>query len=125
MPLSLPVSSPAPDAAIRVMVVDDAVVVRGLFTRWLSDEPDMVVVGSCRNGYEAVENLLRINPDVVVLDIDMPEMDGLAALPLLLAKRPDLIVLIASTLTRRNAEVSIKALTLGAADYVLKPQTNR
>jgi two-component system chemotaxis response regulator CheB len=107
------------------MVVDDAVVVRGLFTRWFSDEPDMVVVGSCRNGYEAVENLLRINPDVVVLDIDMPEMDGLAALPLLLAKRPDLIVLIASTLTRRNAEVSIKALTLGAADYVLKPQTNR
>ena len=125
MPLSLPVSSPAPDAAIRVMVVDDAVVVRGLFTRWLSDEPDMVVAGSCRNGHEAVENLLRINPDVVVLDIDMPEMDGLAALPLLLAKRPDLIVLIASTLTRRNAEVSIKALTLGAADYVLKPQTNR
>lgn len=107
------------------MVVDDAVVVRGLFSRWIGEEADMAVVGTCRNGHEAVENLLRFDPEVVVLDIAMPEMDGIAALPLLLAKKPGLVVIIASTHTRRNAEVSLKALNLGAADYVLKPETNR
>ena len=60
-----------------------------------------------------------------MLDIDMPELDGMAALPLLLAKKPDLIVIMASTLTRRNAEISLKALSLGATDYIPKPDTNR
>ena len=60
-----------------------------------------------------------------MLDIDMPDLDGLDALPLLLEKKRDLIVIMASTLTRRNAEVSLKALSLGAADYIPKPATNR
>jgi len=60
-----------------------------------------------------------------VLDIDMPELDGISALPLLLEKKRDLVVIMASTLTRRNAEISLKALALGAADYVPKPDTNR
>ncbi len=108
---------------IRVMVVDDAVVIRGLLTRWLDADPGLSVVGSHRNGKLAVEDVEKSNPDVVVLDIEMPEMDGMTALPLMLAKKRDLVVIMASTLTRRNAEISLKALSLGAADYVPKPES--
>ncbi|HEY7458790.1 MAG TPA: chemotaxis response regulator protein-glutamate methylesterase [Xanthobacteraceae bacterium] len=107
------------------MVVDDAVVFRGLVARWLGEEPDMEIVGSHRNGYEALENFLRVDPDVVVLDIQMPGIDGLETLPLLLEKKPDVTVIISSTVTRRNAEVGIRALSLGAKDYLSKPETNR
>ncbi len=110
---------------IRVMIVDDAVVVRGLFGRWVEAEPDLEVVASLRTGREAVNQVERADPDVVVLDVDMPELDGIAALPLLLEKRRDLVVIMASTLTRRNAEISLKALSLGAADYIPKPASNR
>jgi two-component system chemotaxis response regulator CheB len=107
------------------MVVDDSVVVRGLISRWVSSEPDMLVAASLRTGLEAVNQLERINPDVAVLDIEMPDLDGISALPRLLAKKRDLIVIMASTLTRRNAEISFKALSLGAADYVPKPESTR
>src|SRR5205085_8650809 len=118
----------APVAArdpIRVMIVDDAVVVRGLVSRWVDEEPGLKIVASLRTGREAVDQLLRHNPDVVVLDIDMPDLNGIEALPLLLEKKRDLVVIMASTLTRRNAEISLRALSLGAADYVPKPATNR
>ena len=110
---------------IRVMLVDDAVVVRGLFARWVESEPDLEVVATLRTGREAVDQLERVDPDVVVLDVDMPELDGIAALPLLLEKKRDLVVIMASTLTRRNAEISLRALSLGAADYIPKPGSNR
>lgn len=109
---------------IRVMVVDDSVVVRGLIGRWLDEDPALAVVASHRNGKLAVEDVTRSNPDVVVLDVEMPEMDGITALPLLLKAKPGLVVVMASTLTRRNAEISLKCLSLGAADYVPKPETN-
>ncbi len=125
MPLPLPASTSESDPRIRVMIVDDAVVVRGLMSRWLGEEKDIEVVGIFRNGREAVDNIIRTQADVVVLDVDMPEMDGLAALPLLLARKPDLVVIMSSTLTRRNAEVSLKALSLGATDYIAKPESNR
>jgi two-component system, chemotaxis family, protein-glutamate methylesterase/glutaminase len=112
-------------APIRVMVVDDSVVVRGLVGRWLAEEPDLKVVASLRTGVEAVEQLAHADPDVVILDIEMPELDGLATLPLLLRGKRDLVVIMASSLTRRHAEVSLKALSLGAADYVPKPASNR
>jgi two-component system, chemotaxis family, protein-glutamate methylesterase/glutaminase len=117
-----PVSGQAP---IRVMVVDDAVVVRGLVSRWIEEEPGLEVVASLRTGRQAVDQLERANPDVVILDVEMPELDGISALPLLLEKKRDLVVIMASTLTRRNAEVSLKALSLGASDYIPKPETNR
>ena len=110
---------------IRVMVVDDAVVVRGLVARWVDAEPDMEITAVLRTGREAVDQVERANPDVVVLDVDMPELDGISALPLLLEKKRDLVVIMASTLTRRNAEISLKALALGAADYIPKPETTR
>lgn len=113
------------DQRIRVMVVDDAAVVRGLFARWMEEEADLQLVASLRTGREAVDQLERANPDVVILDIDMPELDGMAALPLLLQKKHDLVVIMASTLTRRNAEISLRALSLGAKDYIPKPASTR
>ena len=107
------------------MVVDDAVVVRGLLTRWIEAEAGLQIVGSMRSGREAIEQLERANPDVVILDVDMPDTDGITALPRLLEKKRDLVVIMASTLTRRNAEISLRALALGAADYIPKPQTTR
>ena len=90
------------------MVVDDSVVIRGLISRWIEAEPDMVVAASLRTGRDAVNQLERVNPDVAVLDIEMPELDGISALPLLLAKKRNLIIIMASTLTRRNAEISFR-----------------
>jgi two-component system chemotaxis response regulator CheB len=110
---------------LRVMVVDDSVVIRGLISRWVSTEPDMVVAASLRTGLDAVNQIERVNPDVAVLDIEMPELDGISALPLLLAKKRNLIIIMASTLTRRNAEISFKALSLGASDYIPKPESTR
>src|SRR6185436_18637198 len=110
---------------IRVMVVDDSVVIRGMISRWIDAEPDMKVAASLRTGLDAVNQLERINPDVAVLDIEMPELDGISALPRLLGKKRDLVIIMASTLTRRNAEISFKALSLGASDYIPKPESTR
>lgn len=110
---------------LRVMVVDDSAVIRGLITRWLDAETDIEVVGSLRTGRDAVNQVEKIDPDVAVLDIEMPDLDGISALPLLLAKKRNLIVIMASTLTLRNAEISLKALSLGAADYIPKPESTR
>src|SRR3954449_5997043 len=119
-------TSPSREAGpLRVMIVDDSVVIRGLISRWVGAEHDMEVAASLRTGLEAVNQIERINPDVAVLDIEMPELDGLSALPQLLAKKRDLVVIMASTLTRRNAEISFKALSLGAADYIPKPESTR
>ena len=113
----------AVDQPIRVMIVDDAAVVRRLLARWIDAEPDLAVAATLRTGREAVEQIESIDPDVVVLDVEMPELDGISALPLLLRKKRNLIVIMASALTRRCAEVSLRALSLGAADYVPKPET--
>src|ERR1700734_2160036 len=110
---------------LRVMVVDDSVVIRGMISRWVDSEPDMMVAASLRTGLDAVNQIERINPDVAVLDIEMPDLDGISALPLLLAKKRNLIIIMASTLTRRNAEISFKALSLGASDYIPKPESTR
>ncbi len=122
-----PVDTPAPAAPsgmrpIAVMVVDDSAVVRGFVSRLVQAEADMVVAAQASDGAMALDALARHPVDVVVLDIEMPVMDGLTALPKLLALRPGLKVVIASTLSRRNAEVSLKALALGASDYIPKPE---
>jgi two-component system chemotaxis response regulator CheB len=111
------------DAIIRVAVVDDSAVIRGIVTRWLEVDPEIKVVGSYVNGAMAVRQMADVNPDVAILDIEMPEMDGLEALPLLLKAMPDLKVIMSSTLTRRNAEISMRALSMGAADYIPKPES--
>ena len=110
---------------IRVMVVDDSAVIRGLITRMLESDSDVNVVASVGNGQLAVSNLERTPVDVIILDIEMPVMDGLTALPKLIAVDKTVKIIMASTLTARNAEVSIKALSMGATDYVPKPSTSR
>lgn len=107
------------------MLVDDSAVIRGMLNRWLSADQECVIVGAFHNGAQAVANVKKCNPEIVILDIEMPEMDGLTALPLLIRQMPALKVLMASTLTRRNAEISIRAITLGAADYIPKPESAR
>jgi len=109
---------------IRVLVVDDSAVIRGLTKRWVEAEADMVVVGAASNGEQAIAETKKCNPDVVVLDIEMPKMDGLTALPQILKHDPTIKVVMSSTLTARNAEISLKALSLGAADYVPKPEAS-
>jgi two-component system chemotaxis response regulator CheB len=122
---SLQPSSALGHDSIRVMIVDDAIVVRGLLVRWIGAEAGLQVVASLRSGREAIEQMERTNPDVVILDVDMPDIDGITALPRLFEKKHDLVVIMSSTLTRRNAEVSLRALSLGAADYIPKPETTR
>lgn len=115
-------SAPAAEpGAIRVLVVDDSAVIRGLITQLLESDPEIAVVGSVGNGQMAINTLRRTSVDVAVLDIEMPVMDGLSALPLMLQAAPDLKIIMASTLTKRNAQISLKALSAGAADYVAKP----
>jgi two-component system chemotaxis response regulator CheB len=107
----------------RVMVVDDSAVIRGLLTKALETDAEIKVVSTVANGQAAVDALRRLDIDVVVLDIEMPVMDGLTALPKMLEVRPNLQVIMASTLTLNGASVSMKALSLGAADYLPKPTT--
>jgi two-component system, chemotaxis family, protein-glutamate methylesterase/glutaminase len=116
-------AAPAAERKIRVMIVDDAVVARSMMTRWIDAEPDMLIGAALRSGREALDRLEATDPDVVLLDVDMPELDGIAALPLLLRQKRDLVVIMVSTLTRRSAELSLRALSLGATDYIPKPET--
>jgi len=114
-----------PANKIRVMIVDDSAVIRGLLQRIMATDPSIEVVASASNGQSAIQMLRNHDVQVVVLDIEMPIMDGLSALPQLLEIDPDLKVIVASTLTQRNAEISLKALELGATDYLPKPTSPR
>jgi two-component system, chemotaxis family, protein-glutamate methylesterase/glutaminase len=127
MPSPLP-SDPNPPSqsdVVRVMVVDDSAVVRGLISRWLNEVDGIDVVSTQHTGKAALDAIETVDPDIVVLDIEMPEMDGLTALPLILKKKPSIAVIVASTLTRRNADISLQAMSLGARDYVAKPEGAR
>jgi two-component system, chemotaxis family, protein-glutamate methylesterase/glutaminase len=109
---------------IRVMIVDDSAVIRGLSTRILEADKDIEVVASVSDGARAIKTLeLDDTIEVVVLDIEMPVMDGLTALPKLIELRPDIKVIMSSTLTLQNADISLKALSMGAADYIPKPSS--
>jgi len=114
-----------PAAPYRIMVVDDSAVVRGLLTRALEGDPRMKVIASVGDGQMAINALARHDVEVVVLDIEMPVMDGITALPKLIEARPGIKVIVASTLTRRNAEISLRCLSIGADDYIPKPSSAR
>lgn len=106
---------------IRVMLVDDSAVVRGLYDRALKADDAIEVVASASNGEIALNMLKTTQADVIILDVEMPVMDGLTALPELLKISPISRVIMASTLTTRNAEASLRAMQLGASDYIAKP----
>ena len=110
---------------IRVLVVDDSAVVRGLLSRLIGEQPDLEVAATAANGQMALNAVAERSVDVVVLDIEMPVMDGLTALPRLLSADPNLRIIIASTLSTPGAAVTMRALAAGAADYVAKPSASR
>jgi len=91
-------------------------------TRWVDEDPDLTLVGAAVDGEQGLAKAKELQPDLIILDVEMPKMDGLAALPLLLKAVPTCKVVMASTLTRRGGEVTIRALSMGAADYTPKPQ---
>ena len=106
---------------IRVLVVDDAVVVRKIVTDVLSSDPEIDVVGVAANGRIALAKIPQINPDILTLDIEMPEMDGLQTLVEVPKLYPSIPVIMFSTLTERGGAKTLEALSLGATDYVTKP----
>jgi two-component system chemotaxis response regulator CheB len=122
---STPPPGPIASGVISVMVVDDSAIIRGLITRILETDPGIKVITSAANGEAAIAFLKRYPADVIVLDIEMPVMDGIAAIPKLLEVKPDVKIIMASTLTLRNAEISMKAMGLGAVDYIPKPTANK
>lgn len=126
MPLEPAQSSAAGNAdQVRVMLVDDSAVVRGLVTRILEEDQGIAVVASVGNGQMALSALERQDVDVIVLDIEMPVMDGMTALPKLLAADPGVRIIMQSTLTLKGADISMRALEMGAADYIPKPTATR
>jgi two-component system chemotaxis response regulator CheB len=106
---------------IRVLVVDDSVVIRRLVSDILASDPEIEVAGSAANGRIALDKIAQINPDILTLDIEMPEMDGLQTLAALRQTHPKLPVIMFSTLTERGGVTTLEALSLGASDYVTKP----
>lgn len=113
------------DEATRVMLVEDSAVVRGMVRNWLQAVPGIGEVTSANNGKVAIDNVVAARPDIIILDIEMPVMDGITALPELVRRAPKAKIVIASTLSRRNAEVTLRAMSLGASDYILKPSFAR
>ena len=108
---------------VRVLIVDDAVVVRRMLSDIISSDTELVVVGTAANGKIALTKLPQLTPDVIILDLDMPEMGGIETLRRIKKTHPRLPVIAFSTLTIRGAQATLEALSRGAADYVTKPSS--
>jgi two-component system, chemotaxis family, protein-glutamate methylesterase/glutaminase len=108
-------------AKIRIMLVDDSAVIRRLLSDVLSVDPTLEVADTAADGRIALAKLAAVNPDLVILDVEMPEMDGLETLTEIRKRSPRLPVIMFSSLTERGAAVTLEALALGANDYVAKP----
>lgn len=119
--MAIPLRRVIPSTAkIRVLVVDDSVVIRRLVAGALSEDAGIEVVASAANGVIALQRIPQVNPDVITLDIEMPDMDGLETLRNIRKDYPDIRVIMFSTLTQRGAAATLEALVLGADDYVTK-----
>lgn len=117
---------PSGGAALRpktVVIADDSVVVRGLFARWLGESGQFHVVAVAGDGETAVEHASRYRPDIMVLDLDMPGVDGVTALPQIVKESPKTAILLATTLTERNARLALQCMTMGAMDVLPKPES--
>ncbi len=108
------------DRPVRVLVVDDSATVRSVLTRRLAKDVQFEVVGSAKDGLDALAQIKSLKPDVITLDIEMPRLDGLAMLERLMRERPTRVVMV-SSLTREGADATVRALELGAVDFIEKP----
>ena len=106
---------------IRILVVDDSVVVRRMVSDALASDPQLEIAGTAANGKIALAKIPQVNPDIVILDVEMPELDGIGTLLGIRKSLPALPVIMYSTLTQRGAEATLDALSKGATDYVTKP----
>lgn len=111
-------------AKIKVLVVDDSAVIRKVLGDCLAADPDIEVVGTAANGKIALEKLPLLKPDIVTLDIEMPEMDGLETVRHVRKDYPALPIIMCSSLTAHGASHTLDALALGASDYVTKPSSH-
>ena len=118
---SLPVAS---GQRIRVLIVDDSLVIRRFLTRVLAEDSAFQVAGYASNGSLAMLQEAELHPDVITMDIEMPEMDGLATVAALRARGSKALIIMCSTLTKQGAQSTIEALLRGANDYVTKPDGN-
>jgi two-component system, chemotaxis family, protein-glutamate methylesterase/glutaminase len=123
--MALPAEPQSATRRSRVLIVDDSVVVRGLMSRWIGEDPAFDLLPTASDGKAALANAQAHRPDIILLDLDMPVMDGIQALPELVAMLPDAAIVIASSLTRRNATLSMRCLSMGAVDVLAKPESNR
>ena len=105
----------------RVLIVDDSAFMRQLTTQIVEGSADFVVAGTARNGYEAIKQIQALDPDIVTLDIDMPELDGLSALGVIMSEMPRPVVMLSAATTSSAQAATLQALELGAVDFVLKP----
>lgn len=108
------------DKIIKVMVVDDSSFIRAALTKIINSGRAMEVVGTASNGREALERISVLNPDVITLDVEMPEMDGITALAEIMRRHP-IPVIMCSSLTKKQADITLKCLDLGAVDIIAKP----
>lgn len=108
----------------KIMIVDDSATIRTFLSKILFEDPEIRLIAQAGNGQIAVDLAPVLQPDVILLDIEMPVLDGMAALPKILAACPYVKVIMVSTLTKRNAAISIKALEAGASDYLEKPTSS-
>lgn len=124
MSLAPPTPSGAAANQINVMLVDDSALVRGFIGRTLESDPDIKIISSVGDGEQGVNAVAKYHPDIVILDIEMPVMDGITALPKILAASPGVRVIMCSTLSVRNAEITLKAFQLGATECIAKPSNS-
>ena len=105
----------------RVLVVDDSAFMRRMTTQIIEESGEFAVAGTARNGFDALKQIYSLEPDIVTLDVDMPELDGLSALGYIMSETPRPVVMLSAGTTSTGHEAALKALELGAVDFVLKP----
>jgi two-component system, chemotaxis family, protein-glutamate methylesterase/glutaminase len=104
---------------VKVLIVDDSAFMRNALTSMLASDPDISIIGTARDGLEAIEKIVSLRPDVVTMDVEMPRMDGITALKHIMAKTPVPVIMV-SSLTNEGAKVTLDALDLGAVDFIPK-----
>ena len=119
--MNLALRQPSTERRVRVMFVDDSAIVRGFMRRWIEEDYRLELVKVCADGLQAIAEAGALRPDVIVIDTEMPGLDGLATLPQIRRAAPGARVVMAATSSNASAAATVKALTMGASDFIAKP----